>query len=68
MQLSIVPNKDIKHDIKVFEEKLKNKENFTFSKYADGEWAVIKNESIDNKEFWFDGNSVLDGFKRSKLI
>ena len=68
MQLSIVPNKDIKHDIKVFEEKLKNKENFTFSKYADGEWAVIKNESIDNKEFWFDGNSVMDGFKRSKLI
>ena len=55
-------------DIKIFKEKLENGENFTFSKYADGEWAVMKNQPINNKEFWFDPNKFLDNTKREKLI
>lgn len=68
MQLSTVPNKKFIHDIMFFEDKLKKKENFTFSKYADGEWSVLKNNSINNKEFWFNSNSVMDAFKRQKLM
>ena len=68
MKLSQPPNKKFRDDIKVFENKLLNNERFTFSKYADGEWAVIQNQNINNGEFWFNGNSVLDHVKRSKLI
>lgn len=56
------------HDIEVFRNKLANKENFSFSKYADGEWAVMKNQSIDNKEFWFDPTKESDQVKRKALI
>lgn len=56
------------NDIVFFANKLKNKENFSFSKYADGEWAVIKNTAINNREFWFDPNSDKDQQKRQALI
>lgn len=61
-------NKLFKNDIIIFQNKLKNKEHFSFSKYADGEWAVIKNHAINNKEFWFDPNNTKDQIKRNKLI
>lgn len=60
--------KSFANDIAFFANKLKNKENFSFSKYADGEWAVIKNEPINNKEFWFDPNSDEDQQRRQALI
>ena len=60
--------KSFRGDIELFVNKLKNKENFSFSKYADGEWAVIKNQAINNKEFWFDPNSEKDQEKRQYLI
>jgi hypothetical protein len=60
--------KSFRQDIITFKEKLLKKENFTFSKYADGEWAVMQNHAINNKEFWFDPNSETDQFKRQALI
>lgn len=55
-------------DIEIFANKLKSGENFSFSKYADGEWAVIKNQAINNKEFWFNPNNDTDQEKRQALI
>jgi hypothetical protein len=68
MSLSLPPNKFFGRDIELFAIKLANKENFSFSKFADGEWAVIKNSPIDNKEFWFDPNHKKDQYKRASLI
>jgi hypothetical protein len=39
-------------DIKFLYNKLKNKEHFTFSKYADGEYKVLRNEYITNCDNW----------------
>lgn len=61
-------NKTFRQSIEFFESKLKNGDNFTLSKYADGEWAVIKNVPINNKEFWFNPNDQTDQEKRSVLI
>lgn len=60
--------KTFRTDLENFQQKLLNKENFSFSKYADGEWAVIKNKSIDNKEFWFNPDNEKDQIKRKFLI
>lgn len=60
--------RNFRSDIISFKNKLENKEYFSFSKYADGEWAVIKNHSINNKEFWFDPNKEQDQIKRQALI
>lgn len=60
--------KSFRGDIELFVNKLKNQENFSFSKYADGEWAVIKNQQLNNGEFWFDPNSPEDQKKRDILI
>ena len=68
MSFTLAPNKDFSEDIRILKDKLEAGENFSFSKYADGEWAVIKNGSINNTEFWFDNNSVMDSTKRDKLI
>ena len=57
-----------KDDIIKFKNKIERQENFSFSKYADGEWAVMKNIPINNKEFWFDPNNKLDITRRNKLI
>lgn len=46
--------------------RLKLGEPFAFSKYADGEWAAIQNESLDNGEFA--NNSQVSQFYRDKLI
>jgi len=61
-------NKSFSGDLKYFRDKLYNNENFSFSKYADGEWAVMKNRPLDNKEFWFDPENELDQNKRKALI
>jgi hypothetical protein len=68
MILSKVPNKSFKQDIVVFYNKLLSEENFSFSKYADGEWAVIQNHPVNNGEFWFDPNNSEDQKKRRYLI
>jgi len=53
-------------EIKKFYEKLKNKEYFSFSKYADGEWEMIKGVQINNSEFEY--LPYNDEFYREKLI
>jgi hypothetical protein len=60
--------KTFRSDIEYFHKKLKSGENFSLSKFADGEWAVIKNTSINNKEFWFDPHDSIDQKKRKALI
>lgn len=60
--------KYFKQDIIKFKEKIESNENFSFSKYADGEWAVIQNHQINNKEFWFDPSSEQDQIKREALV
>ena len=52
-QLGIHPNKYFSEDIKCFERKLDKKESFTFSKFADGEWAVMQNKVLNNNEFQY---------------
>ena len=49
-------------DIEIFCEKIKNKEKFAFSKYADGELYILANQQINNGEFWF--NPIEDSFFR----
>lgn len=61
-------NKNFKSDLIAFHKKLQDGENFSLSKFADGEWAVIKNHGINNKEFWFDPNNPKDQEKRIALI
>lgn len=60
--------KNFKSDLILFKQKLERGEHFSFSKYADGEWAVIKNHNINNKEFWFDPDNPIDTSKRQALI
>jgi len=68
MKLTTQPNKSYQEDIKIFHKALLNRENFSFSKFCDGEWAVIQNQPINNKEFWFDPNEPKDQYKRASLI
>jgi hypothetical protein len=53
-------------EIKKLFKKLKNKEFFSFSKYADGEWAIIQGHDISNGEFKFSKNE--SRFYRQQLI
>jgi hypothetical protein len=68
MRFTTPPHKSYQEDIKIIHQALLNKENFSFSKFCDGEWAVIKNQPINNKEFWFDPNNPQDQYKRASLI
>jgi len=45
-------NKDFSLDIKILLKKLKNNEKFSFSKYADGEYAILRNQTITNCDNW----------------
>jgi len=45
--------KTFRSDIEKFKTKIANKENFTFSKFADGEWAVMQNKFLNNNEFQY---------------
>ena len=53
MDLGIYPDKSFSEDIKVFKEKLENKQSFTFSKFADGEWFAMTGTPVNNNEFQF---------------
>jgi len=44
--------KSYTNDLKLIFNKLKNKECFSFSKYADGEYAILRNISITNCDGW----------------
>jgi hypothetical protein len=68
MKFTTPPNKDYREDIKVLESALKSKDNISFSKFCDGEWSVMCNQPINNKEFWFDPNNEQDQLKRQELI
>ena len=54
-------------DIKIFEAKLINHEPFSFSKFADGEWAVMMDQDLNNREFWFEKGEVFSQ-ARERLI
>jgi len=45
--------KNFKKDLETLINKLRSKENFSFSKYADGELHILSNKPINNGEFWF---------------
>jgi len=68
MKFTTPPDKDYKKDIEIIYNAIKDGENITFSKYCDGEMSVMENNSINNKEFWFDPNSMIDIAKRNALI
>lgn len=60
-------------EIKTIFNSLKNKENFAFTKYADGEMYIMQNKNIDllgkcNGEFKYDNGDKTDAFYRDKLI
>ena len=68
-----IENKKFNEDIEIIFKALKNKENFAFSKSADGEMMILMGENIDilnkcNGEFKFDKNDKTDEFYRKKLI
>lgn len=68
MKFTTPPNKSYSEDIKILYQALSNNENISFSKFCDGEWAVMRNQAINNKEFWFDPNNKEDQIKRQALI
>lgn len=47
-----VENKSFTEDIKLLFNSLKNKDKFAFSKYADGEYEILKNNKITNCDNW----------------
>lgn len=68
MKFTVPPNKNYEKDLKVIYDALENGDNITFSKYCDGEMAVLENIPVNNKEFWFNPNSIIDVSKRDKLL
>lgn len=68
MKFTTPPSKSYTSDIEILYQSIKNHENISFSKFCDGEWSVICNQKIDNKEFWFDPHNESDQYKRSALI
>jgi hypothetical protein len=53
-------------EIKKILDKLKKRQNFSFSKFADGEWAMIKGHQLNNSEFEYLPDK--DEIYRQKLI
>jgi hypothetical protein len=68
MKFTTPPNKSYQEDIRILHDAIQNKENISFSKFCDGEWAVICNQKINNKEFWFEPRSPKDQYKRKALL
>jgi hypothetical protein len=66
---------NFRNDLYFLFNKLKNKEKFSFSKYADGEYAILKNQKITNCDNWtFDPitdykyqQELLDSFKFNEV-
>jgi hypothetical protein len=59
-------SKIFKEEIFKLFNRLKSGKNFSFSKYADGEWAAINNEQLNNNEFV--NSNDISQFFRDKLI
>ena len=57
--------KQFNEEIKKIFEKLKNKEKFSFSKFADGEWMMMRNIPVNKGEFNYTNQ---DDFFKNKLI
>ena len=67
-----VENKTFGGDLEILYNALVNKEHFAFSKFADGELAILKNNNIDltkkcNGEFKYDQNDSVDKVFRDRL-
>jgi hypothetical protein len=58
--------KDFTEEIYKIFDKFKKGNPFCFSKYADGEWAIISNDYLNNREFEFSKNTPI--FYKQKLI
>jgi hypothetical protein len=48
-----IEDKCYRKDLEILVDKLKNREHFAFSKYADGELHALINKPVNNGEFWF---------------
>jgi hypothetical protein len=68
MKFTVPPNKNFKQDIEILHNALVNGENITFSKFCDGELAVLTNQNVDNGEFRFNSDRVKDITKRNRLL
>lgn len=68
MKFTIPPNKNYRKDIEIICNTLISRENISISKFCDGEWAVMNNDKLDNKEFWFNPDNLMDQGKRKQLI
>lgn len=57
------------NDLEYFYQKLINKERFSFSKYADGEYAILFDQAITNCDNWtYNPNNADHRLRRIKLI
>jgi len=61
-----IKEKNYRNDLTYIIEKLRSKQSFAFSKYADGELHILSNKPINNGEFWF--NPKTDTLYRKQLI
>jgi len=68
MKFTTPPNKSYTEDIIILKNAIESGEHITFSKFSDGEWAVLANTNFNNQEFWFDPENENDKIKRKKLI
>jgi hypothetical protein len=59
--------KSFQEDLQIFFELLKSKTPFSFSKYADGEYAILINRNITNCDNWT-YNSLTDEVYRQELL
>lgn len=55
-------------DIQILFNKLKSGDKFSFSKFADGEYSILKGKSIANGEFEFNASSEDEIEAREKLV
>ncbi len=61
-----IEDKSFRNDLKTIISKLKNKQPFAFSKYADGELHILANKPVNNGEFWFVPEA--NDFNRQEMI
>jgi len=52
MEFTVNEDKSFVEDIKIIFEALRRGEHFSFSKYVDGEFAILKNQPITNCDNW----------------
>jgi len=51
--VGIYPDKSFARDIQILHKAIEEKRPFTLSKFADGEWMVMENKDLDNREFQY---------------